>query len=310
MKKDLKILIGSSTASGYTASCPPMSKKTNDTDISLMTITQNDPVLLESGKAPGYTASCPPMSTKTYDMDISLTKIAQSDPVLLESGKALGIYQQTKTTGATSSFCPKDWSPAATRGQYVCIQHEELESGQLYPVVNISKEMCETQLPLHHDEQMKTDNVCDVAAVGGHCSSENGQNSWHNGQAPSELHHPCCTNGGSSKTSHTTATDLQTLSDCSRQDQQSDSETPACAEASLPAAGVESEGIVVAIDNSNIYIGAQECASAQNNWERKRNVRLKIQNLVRILERNRPKAQGFVCGSSPPATEQVWEVYR
>lgn len=69
-------------------------------------------------------------------------------------------------------------------------------------------------------------------------------------------------------------------------------------------------GIVVGIDNSNIYIGAQECASMVNPGDRKRHVRLKLQNLVRILERERTKMRGFACGSSPPATEHVWEVYR
>lgn len=69
-------------------------------------------------------------------------------------------------------------------------------------------------------------------------------------------------------------------------------------------------GIVVAIDNSNIYIGAQECASMVNPGDRKRHVRVKLQNLVKILERERTKTRGFACGSSPPATEHVWEVYR
>ncbi|KAL9957854.1 hypothetical protein ACROYT_G034804 [Oculina patagonica] len=69
-------------------------------------------------------------------------------------------------------------------------------------------------------------------------------------------------------------------------------------------------GIVVAIDNSNIYIGAQECASMVNSGDRKRHVRVKLQNLVRVLERERTKTRGFACGSSPPATEHVWEVYR
>lgn len=69
-------------------------------------------------------------------------------------------------------------------------------------------------------------------------------------------------------------------------------------------------GMVVAIDNSNIYIGAQECASMVNPGARKRHIRVKLQNLVRILEKERTKTRGFACGSSPPATEHVWEVYR
>ena len=70
------------------------------------------------------------------------------------------------------------------------------------------------------------------------------------------------------------------------------------------------DGMVVAIDNSNIYIGAQECASMVNAGDRKRHVRVKLQNLVRILEKERMKIRGFACGSSPPATDYVWEVYR
>ena len=73
---------------------------------------------------------------------------------------------------------------------------------------------------------------------------------------------------------------------------------------------ISHHGIVVGVDNSNIYIGAQECASMVNPGDRKRHVRLKLQNLVRILERERSKMRGFACGSSPPATEHVWEVYR
>ena len=78
-------------------------------------------------------------------------------------------------------------------------------------------------------------------------------------------------------------------------------------EAALPEAPL---ALVVAIDNSNIYIGAQECASMMNPSDRKRHVRVKLQNLVKILEKERAKVRGFACGSSPPATEHIWEVYR
>ena len=47
-----------------------------------------------------------------------------------------------------------------------------------------------------------------------------------------------------------------------------------------------------------------------NTGDRKRHVRVKLQNLVRILEKERTKTRGFAGGSSPPATEHVWEVYR
>lgn len=70
------------------------------------------------------------------------------------------------------------------------------------------------------------------------------------------------------------------------------------------------DSILVVVDNSNIYIGAQECASSVNVSDRKRNVRVKLQHLVKILERGRNKDRAFACGSSPPASEPVWEVYR
>lgn len=72
----------------------------------------------------------------------------------------------------------------------------------------------------------------------------------------------------------------------------------------------DDQGVVIVVDNSNIYIGAQECASANNASEKKRHVRVKLQNLVKILEKNRLKERTFVCGSSPPATEHVWDIYR
>ena len=76
------------------------------------------------------------------------------------------------------------------------------------------------------------------------------------------------------------------------------------------ASAISHNRLLVAIDNSNIYIGAQECASMVNAGDRKRHVRVKLQNLVRILEKEREKTRGFAGGSSPPATEHVWEVYR
>ena len=72
----------------------------------------------------------------------------------------------------------------------------------------------------------------------------------------------------------------------------------------------EMQDIVVAVDNSNIFIGAQECASLLNPKERKRHIRVKIQQLVKVFERGRTLSRAFVQGSSPPSTEQVWEVYR
>lgn len=71
-----------------------------------------------------------------------------------------------------------------------------------------------------------------------------------------------------------------------------------------------SSDLVVVVDNSNIFIGAQECATIVNLHERKRNIRVKIQQLVKVFQKGRVVSRAFVQGSSPPTTEQVWEVYR
>ena len=68
--------------------------------------------------------------------------------------------------------------------------------------------------------------------------------------------------------------------------------------------------LVVVVDNSNIFIGAQECSTFLYPNERKRNIRIKIQQLVKVFQRGRTVSRAFVQGSSPPTTEQVWEVYR
>jgi hypothetical protein len=71
-----------------------------------------------------------------------------------------------------------------------------------------------------------------------------------------------------------------------------------------------STDLVIVVDNSNIFIGAQECASLLNPNERKRHIRVKIQQLVKVFQSGRVVSRAFVQGSSPPTTEQVWEVYR
>lgn len=71
-----------------------------------------------------------------------------------------------------------------------------------------------------------------------------------------------------------------------------------------------STNLVIVVDNSNIFIGAQECAGIIHPNERKRNIRVKIQQLVKVFQRGRIVSRAFVQGSSPPLTEQVWEVYR
>ncbi|XP_028392902.1 uncharacterized protein LOC114517404 [Dendronephthya gigantea] len=71
-----------------------------------------------------------------------------------------------------------------------------------------------------------------------------------------------------------------------------------------------SNDLVIVVDNSNVFIGAQECAVRHNPNERKRNIRVKIQQLVKVFQRERMVSRAFVQGSSPPMTEQVWQVYR
>ena len=71
-----------------------------------------------------------------------------------------------------------------------------------------------------------------------------------------------------------------------------------------------SSDLVIVVDNSNIFIGAQECSTIVNPHERKRNIRVKIQQLVKVFQKGRVVCRAFVQGSSPPTTEQVWEVYR
>lgn len=114
----------------------------------------------------------------------------------------------------------------------------------------------------------------------------------------------------SSKESSTTATEIPNVVQSSKNDPSIHTRTDILKEVSHSPTASNSDGIIVAIDNSNIYIGAQECASAVNPGDRKGKVRVKLQNLVRILEQTRSKARGFAYGSSPPATEQVWDVYR
>ena len=121
---------------------------------------------------------------------------------------------------------------------------------------------------------------------------------------PASLIHPSSSNSNAQLTEQKATTELK--NDFSLNSEEQGVTTELKNDPSL----ISHHGIVVGIDNSNIYIGAQECASMVNPGDRKRHVRLKLQNLVRILERERSKMRGFACGSSPPATEHVWEVYR
>eukprot|EP00794_Sanderia_malayensis_P017748 gene17748-19522_t len=67
---------------------------------------------------------------------------------------------------------------------------------------------------------------------------------------------------------------------------------------------------IIMIDNSNIFIGAREAACAVNPKLRPKHVKVRLQALVQVLEKDRNVTKRFACGSSPPANEQVWDIYR
>lgn len=72
---------------------------------------------------------------------------------------------------------------------------------------------------------------------------------------------------------------------------------------------LKDEALVV-IDNSNVFIGAREAACALNPRLRPRHVKVRLQALAQVLEKGRKVTKRFACGSSPPANEHVWDVYR
>lgn len=73
---------------------------------------------------------------------------------------------------------------------------------------------------------------------------------------------------------------------------------------------VPSKDALVVIDNSNVFIGAREAACAQNPKLRPRHIKVRLQALTQVLENGRNVTKRFACGSSPPANEHVWDVYR
>jgi len=73
---------------------------------------------------------------------------------------------------------------------------------------------------------------------------------------------------------------------------------------------VANSDTLVVIDNSNVFIGAREAACMLNPKLRPRHVKVRLQALTEVLELGRNVTKRFVCGSSPPANESVWDVYR
>lgn len=76
--------------------------------------------------------------------------------------------------------------------------------------------------------------------------------------------------------------------------------------------GHSGDMIVVVVDNSNIFIGAREtvCSAHAQEQIKPKHVKLRLQQLLNVAEQNRSVTRGFTAGSSPPTSEQVWEVYR
>ena len=81
---------------------------------------------------------------------------------------------------------------------------------------------------------------------------------------------------------------------------------------SIPGHQSVDDMIVVVVDNSNIFIGAREtvCSAHAQEQIKPKHVKLRLQELLNVAEHNRHVTRGFTAGSSPPASEQVWEVYR
>ena len=73
---------------------------------------------------------------------------------------------------------------------------------------------------------------------------------------------------------------------------------------------VTNNDALIVIDNSNVFIGAREAACSLNPKLRPRHVKVRLQALTEVLENGRNVTKKFVCGSSPPANESVWDVYR
>ena len=73
-----------------------------------------------------------------------------------------------------------------------------------------------------------------------------------------------------------------------------------------------SDTVVVVVDNSNIFIGAREtvCSAHAQEQIKPKHVKLRLQQLLGVAENNRRVTRGYTAGSSPPTSEQVWEVYR
>ena len=72
---------------------------------------------------------------------------------------------------------------------------------------------------------------------------------------------------------------------------------------------VNNDALIV-IDNSNVFIGAREAACSLNPKLRPRHIKVRLQALTEVLENGRNVTRRIVCGSSPPANENVWDVYR
>lgn len=90
----------------------------------------------------------------------------------------------------------------------------------------------------------------------------------------------------------------------------SHSDTEICGENLRAKPNTLLQSIVVVVDNSNIFIGARETVCNAHAQIKPKHVKLRLQQLLNVAENKRKVARGFTAGSSPPASEHVWDIYR
>ena len=72
----------------------------------------------------------------------------------------------------------------------------------------------------------------------------------------------------------------------------------------MPSAGTPS--VLLFIDNSNIFISAQNVAARREGLDARLAVRLAFENIVTLAANGRPVAGIFVVGSVPPEERDIW----
>jgi len=81
---------------------------------------------------------------------------------------------------------------------------------------------------------------------------------------------------------------------------------PASIAAPVPLVGALADSkIFVFVDNSNIFIGAQQTAEGPDHT-----IRMNVENLVEVVEQGRATGARIVVGSTPPATNAIWQRWK